>query len=378
MNLSDETTFVIGAGASTDFDFPTSDKLVERILLCLENVITKIIARYGKSFDQKKNQFADNFIEGHQDAKLIYYSIIYLSKNENEHQDKNIDVNLLNKYLDAANSIKERLGTLSTSIDEYLGRKQITEYELILSKISISSIIKNHEYNSILYENYNKKIAYGSKEINRTYLFKLFKIFSQREAEDIFKNRNFIIFNYDLCFEQLFFKFLQKNKGLDAKSAFSLIKSANIIHPYGTTIEFDIDHSNETNFGNIHSDNDYDSFIERARNNIKLHTDIQMNEKVKDKIECAIYQSKTVAFLGFGYHPDNLRLLSTNKDFKPIPNRKIIANFFKVSETNIRVHKERLGSIAHLGEIYPVDERISRDRDFTASDLIDEYSLHLH
>ena len=375
--FDNQTTFIIGAGASNEFEFPVSNELVTRISLCLKNVVSKLKSELpNRPYQPQDDVPFHRFIDANMDAKIIYNCIRVMSCNENPDGSRANTINYkkLFDYIKVADSINDKIETLTSTIDEFLGRRETTPDEKIISKIAISSIIRYCEQNSVLFENHNKKIPYGISQLNSTYLFKLYRILSQNGVDEIFTNRNFIIFNYDLCFEQLFFKFIQKAGGRSAQEAFDLISKANIIHPYGTACEFVLDPSGETSFGMLDGSINYDQFIERASYDLRLHTDVEINHELKNNIERAVYEAKTLVILGFGYHRDNLKLLSTSKEFKKIPKRRVIANFYKMSETNIRVIKERLGSIAYFGEIHPADDRISNDKNLSASQLIDEYS----
>ena len=384
MDRENKTTFIIGAGASTEFNFPISSGLVEKIRDCLENVVGQILAEHGTfTHNEREIRSFSEFLKKNGDANIIHKCIKYLSlkRDASGNVTNQLDKNELNKYISAARTINNKLITGTTSIDTYLGWNDTTDYEVLISKIAITAIIRNCEYNSSIYENHNRKIDFRSQALSNSYLVQIYAKLNRMcnlKPEQIFKNKNFIIFNYDLCFEQLFFKYLRQNRSKSAIEAYQIIKSANIIHPHGTSNDFELSADGETNFGNINIDyNNCASFINHSRSNIKLHTELELNMEKKKQLEEMIYEANSVFILGFGYHPDNLQILSPSKNYKQIPNRKLIANIFGMKETGAISTLQKLGSIANGADIFPLDRYITRDINYSVSDVISEYESEI-
>ena len=56
----------------------------------------------------------------------------------------------------------------------------------------------------------------------------------KENVKNLFENVSFIVFNYDRCIEHFFLHAIQAVYGLRRDDAYEVLKTLDIVHPYGT------------------------------------------------------------------------------------------------------------------------------------------------
>lgn len=222
--MTTPTTFVIGAGASVDFGFPTGAGLIDQIVSEL-------------SVSQGDRGWL------HWDHE-IFRALTYVATEEHERQ----------AYLRAALRLRNGVRT-SPSIDEFLNNHADDQAMTLIGKLAIAYVVLSAERNSSLQSDNKYDLAWVNGEgkgptadnkspkevVDRAYkswLCQLFRrltpSYSKLEVERIFEGVRFICFNYDRCIEEFLFYALQAHYALTPEIAGQIVGSLEIVHPYGT------------------------------------------------------------------------------------------------------------------------------------------------
>ena len=134
-----------------------------------------------------------------------------------------------------------------------------------------------------------------------------------KNVSQIFDNVAFIVFNYDRCLEYFLQNALQLAYNIGRDDAESILDDLNIIHPYGLVaalprklvgVPFGATSANYA----------------ALSDNVKIYTEQHGAADILHAIAEAMFQAQQIAFLGFGYHEQNLDLL-TPAD--PLPLRPV-------------------------------------------------------
>ena len=187
-----QTTFILGAGASVPYGFPTGLKLTEEIFNNLREI---------------KN--SKDKVQSTQLAKLVYSSFT---------------------YNDIVDFYRLFLGAGAESIDSFL--EQRTEF-IQLGKILIAYNILEHE-NQILDSTSNFLPGFENKDHWYRYLWQFLKA---EATLDTFKGNRLIIvtFNYDRSFEYYFQLVISNLFRIPLEAAFEMLQeSIKIIHLHGS------------------------------------------------------------------------------------------------------------------------------------------------
>ena len=270
--ITKPTVFVLGAGASIPYGFPSGKQLVEHIC----------------EATRRKNS----------SIPLIPDDSRYLYSREN------INATLIDQF--GKNEVENFGNALylshQYSIDAFLANRP--EY-MEIGKVSIALFILRKEMEADLssFENRNKGC----------YQFIFNKLTTQKD--ELKENRvSFITFNYDRSLEYFLFTSLKNTYGLSDEECAEQINFIPIIHvhgllgqtrwhskgiPYGTLNEYSI--KNRVAF-------DLPSAISAAKQ-IKIITEEQADSEEFRKARKLIEQTERLYFLGFGYNSTNMERL---------------------------------------------------------------------
>lgn len=270
--INKKTIFILGAGASKPYGFPTGQELREKII------------KEGASRLAGLNKNSWNSEEYFNTGKQF-------------------------------TSIFDKSGV--TSIDKFLNMQ--TEEYVTYGKILIMAFIRDFEKHS----KFNENIEHPEQDWYRIFWNKL--ISGVEKFEDIsFDNFQVITFNYDRSFEfylYLTVRNLFPKKNISDDQVIALMKTLNVKHVFGRVEDMIWENGNsfdETNvlryYNNLHYD--YRTLYDKV-SEINI-----INEVKKDTSEFKeiIENSDEVFFLGFGFLEENMKLLgapfSRKKDIR--------------------------------------------------------------
>ncbi|MDR3002077.1 MAG: hypothetical protein LBU89_12550 [Fibromonadaceae bacterium] len=257
--------FIIGAGASVPYGFPSSEILLEKI-------------------KSKASSWKD-----------IKKDVAYLYKSElNELERPGI--------IGAATKLSTDLNmSMMVSIDDFMrnrasSEKPILKIQADLIKRVIAEIILNSEKNIKPVVDW---LHYLCSQIDR--------------GDAIFTNSEFITFNYDRLLEYSIFNYLTCDKKHQSKDAIKEINKMNIIHANGSLGSLE-----QIKFGEEQISN---TVVEGMRTIWDKNT--IGSYEIDECITSRISRSKRIFFLGFGYLPENLEKLFIVSKEKTLVDKEI-------------------------------------------------------
>jgi hypothetical protein len=281
--FANPTVFVIGAGASAEYGLPLGSILKDRIASAV---------RY-------------RFKE---DGPLQDGDETVLNAIKRQFNSKKATLDL---YIAAGLELAASM-PMHASIDEALHYWSDNPEAVQLGKLAIANEILEKERNSSLSENRET----GRVDVPRDgWLWSFLSMtlgsdLTREQADQAFTNVTLINFNYDRTVEQYLYWGLQQYGRVSAGVAAKAVDSLKQIRPYGSIGNLPWQENPGPPFGGSEGGDDLFSIAE----SIRTYTE-QQHKGTEQKIDQALESARLVIFLGFGYHPQNMRLL------KPVPSK---------------------------------------------------------
>jgi hypothetical protein len=307
-----ETLFVLGAGASAEFDFPTGVSLMNDI-------------KDKLTVDWSKQQVADGDIHR---ALMVR---VQQTRPDSPHQCD------LRDYLEAAEQISLSM-PLSTSIDTYIADQGDPCVELC-GKLAIVKAILAAEDNSAikLRSRHGQTFRVDFDKLANKWLIPFFKRLRQQQQnlDTIFDNVAIISFNYDRSFEFFLMEALRTYYNLTEEDAEKTLLTLRIVHPYGTVGPWR-EGTDHLRFGDVVGDPE--RLLHLAKR-IRTYTEIS---QPPEHVKTLVSKAQTIIFLGFGYIEENLKLLGPSEGGRLT--EKIYGTAYGISEPSRAILSWRLGS----------------------------------
>ena len=287
--LGPETVFVIGAGSSKELDLPIGHDLKRWIATVL---------RLDKSSPAKV--FADQNV---QDAVFSYVDDVRIV-------DRHA---LLQRYVEASRIITKAL-PFAFSIDQYLDAQRGDEVIVRMAKIGIAAAILLAEQNSKIGKPSNSATKLSDlatrfpATVPNTWHERLVQLLvagkGPEHLDSLFDNVAFIIFNYDRCIEHYLLHALTAYYNVEETRIANAMRRLDIVHPYGQVGPLRWQEGQTVPFG---AQTDFE--LRNVADDILTFTE-SANEGVTDRVQRLMSQANTVVFLGFGFLPQNVLLLT--------------------------------------------------------------------
>ena len=208
-----KTLFIVGAGASSEANLPTGEKLKQNI---------------AKLLDYKYERYARQ-LGGDND---IYDALVAQSR-----KDDFVHPNL-DSYIKAAWHIRDAMPQ-AISIDNFLDSQSGDTKIELCGKLAIVRSILSAEKGSLLYIDKNdtrNKLKFS--DIQKKWYTSLWQLLTENcqktDLAERFKSFALIVFNYDRCIEHFLFHSLQNYYKITGPEAAEIISNLEIHHPYGT------------------------------------------------------------------------------------------------------------------------------------------------
>lgn len=339
--IRSKTTLIVGAGASCELQLPSNEEL---------------LVRFGQSFDFSR--FGTEMQT--KDSVLLAQYLKKMSSRLGK-SDKDIHV--------AADRIRVA-AKLTRSVDSLLDQHDTDALISAAGKLAIVHFICQAEAKSLL--RLEPRVP-GDLPIQGadTWLYQLGQLVTsgvpRSRVETCLDNLAIISFNYDRSIEHFLPHALVIAFGMDIKDAQKIVATKlQIIHPFGTIgrLPWQNGEAADCEWGN-----------ERPWNIHNLSTSIRtLNEVTRDQamlmaIRGAVSNAKRIAFLGFGFQPQNVELLV---DYGLSHDPEIMATVFGLSATNrtsvARMLKRKMGI---------EDDDLLLMMNGKCADLMSDYSLLL-
>jgi hypothetical protein len=273
--FNQKVVFVIGAGASREYNFPLGSQLKDRIAPDV-----RFRFEFGLQMTSGSPELLDH-IRRH-------------VKGDNDRS---------NEYTRAANLLASAIPSF-VSIDEALHFVSGTPEAVEVGKISIVDHILKAERSSTLALNPQKGRLIDLPEGWIGEMLSMALAGSRREdLARVFDNVTFINFNYDRAIEQYLYWALQQRASAANDEAQAIVAGLNMIRPYGSIGKFAANFNDQFGFGTTAY---FDPFSRLA--DLGTYTEQKPMHDVAS-MHRAVLNAKLIVFLGFGFHPSNVDLI---------------------------------------------------------------------
>lgn len=292
-----KTVFVVGAGASKELDLPTGPELADRIANLL--------------------YFEFDFHEPSKGDRKFYHAMRHHIKGHDE----------LNDHLAAARQISDAV-RLTNSIDNYIDIHRHDRRIATLGKAATAYTILKSEADSLLRQDPNaRSFKFDLRALSDTWLLHFSRALTNNVAlediDSIFENVAIVSFNYDRCIEHFLALWLTKVYSIDDARARQLVKSLNVVRPYGTIAGLDaVQYGASSPLTSIFSHSE----------NIRTYTEQIQDEAVSNGIQSTMTSAETVVFLGTAFHPQNMRILRSALPWRV---ERILASAIGFSDSDV-------------------------------------------
>ena len=318
--------FIIGAGCSVPYGFPTGAMLMQKL----------------KDFDYRDHfEFAAQHLLDRHYLFDLYPERLHITYSEYKNK-----ANQIGGYNTRLNSEKQTINNIVSSIvkdfaksirhsmmvstDEFLknrlGQKQNEQADfgkrLIAREILIAEKESEYPYTR---EPDGKKKEWCLNSIDWIQHL-LSRIDQQDNWKEILKQTVFLTFNYDRVLEYCIFLYLTSDKQYADADAHAFIKEMQIHHVNGF-----IGSLEEIPFGAVENGKyqeiakGMETVWEKRKNR---------NESEKEKYQDFLKNAQRVYFMGFSYIPDNLYSIGINRGAQIIQNAKVYATAMGLSPQN--------------------------------------------
>jgi hypothetical protein len=319
------TVFIIGAGASAEFGFPTGAALKQMVSEGLRFEYDEIgVIRGDREIFHRIQSMAG-------DVELA-------RRRKSMAAD---DRTRLTELTEDARQFSSTIGSFA-SIDEALhfwsGDPEIVHF----GKLAIANIMLKTELQSKLFSNRRRGVGraaelevYADSWLAHVFSIALGSLKREEATRLAFQKVTFINFNYDRTVERyLALAFWARARVSPEQGDEPIEATLNMIRPYGSVGSLDT-----VRYGARDKD-----LVEVAKN-IRTFAEQQLDTAEENKIAQALEEAELVIFLGFGFHQQNLAILRP-KDGRPRDNvRHVLGTVFGIDENNHDALKEELLSL---------------------------------
>jgi hypothetical protein len=338
--LARKTTFVVGAGASSEVGLPLGSALMSMIA----NILRLSRGATG--------QYAG-------DQAILAALSQLASRNGRPIED----------YLQAASLIRESMW-LAPSIDNFINTHKNNKVVEECAKVAILMCILRAERDSgVAVREINPGVwNVLFQNITNSWFSEMFRIVVGGVTRDnvsaVLSNVSFVVFNYDLCVEQFLFHALMQYFSLSVREASDLMKMARIVHPYGSTGSIIYENNaDRRGIGPEASGADLADLTPRVRTFIEGASDSGTTNAIHDYMR----EAECVLFLGFAYHEMNLGLLGPVEG----PPKRVLGTARGISSQNLSHILPKVQGLFKTGVHCDVHQ------DLSAAQLLSTYSNFL-
>jgi len=312
--IETRTVFVVGAGASHEAGLPIGSELTKAIA-------RRLAINSNNGLDQRTTD------------RTIAQALHIITQGQTA------------VYIRAAQDIKAAM-PLAPSIDNFLDAHKNNEEVIQLGKLAISASILHAERESSLYvDTSNSYNTIAFSKLEATWFVRLWHILSTgvetTNVDKIFSNVSFVVFNYDRCIEQFLSHALNVYFKIGFLRAQQIMGTLMIIHPYGKVGEL-YNPDGAVGFG---EDLNHQKLVTVAKK-IKTFTEQTNNNPEQEEVYSTIERADKIVFLGFAYHPINMKLLTSGRKSCA---QKVYGTSLGMSDSDAAVVRERIKNLLEEG-----------------------------
>lgn len=306
-----KTVFIIGAGASAEFNLPVGETLKSQIADLL----------HERSFNAN-NELSTKF------RATLFQSF---------------GIEESHKLLEHGTTLAESVESF-VSIDEALHYFSENAGVVKLGKLAVAYLILEAERRSSLMAGDHPKhrlpILALPKPASATWLSEFLSMalsFARRDdVRNIFSNVSIINFNYDRVVEQFLSRQLHERAGLSESEGYVVASHLKIIRPYGSLGKLPWQTDNDAvPFG--HEFYNSKTKLGSVADRIRTYAEQVDHSNVQTQIREVIDPAALMIFIGFGFHQQNLSLLKS-----PSASRQVFATALGIDHDNHELFAEDL------------------------------------
>jgi hypothetical protein len=284
--FKENTVFIVGAGASSEYGLPLGAGLSARIS---ENLT---VIRNPNSYG---SQYADTYAE-----RLL----------QGRFKD---DKDGLNAAFEAGALIQK--GILhAQSIDAFIDMHADKPAVAVVGKLQIALEILRAEQASKLYVdpgNIYNRIDFAEKSVASSWLRVFTEILLEKarasDLSSIGRGVTIICFNYDRCIEHYLIQAIEATLGVTYEQAHSVVSGMEIVHPYG---HLGILPTRPGADGAVPFGVEVDRInIWKIADGLSTFTEEMADQEQLSRIRKATSEATTLVCLGFGFQSQNVQLL---------------------------------------------------------------------
>ena len=274
--FNQKVVFIVGAGASREYNFPLGSDLKEAIASGV-----RFRFEHGGSYLTGGSQELLDHIRRHVKG----------------------DVKKANEYTRAANALAGAIPSF-VSIDEALHYVSDSPEAVEVGKIAIvDQILKAERGSSLAFDQRNGRPGH----LPDGWIAELFSMAlaqtQRKDLKSIFSHASFINFNYDRAIEQFIYFALQERASATPDEAREIVENLNMLRPYGSIGRFVPNYGDQFAFGTTAH---FDPFSRLQT--LGTYTDQKPMHDLA-AASTALAQAKLIIILGFGYHPTNVDVI---------------------------------------------------------------------
>jgi hypothetical protein len=278
------TLIVLGAASSADFGFPLGRTLKSDI---------------GKLLDVRFNDYGE--MDPLSDSQRVFFGNLF----------GNADRDYRHQIHEAARVVSRGVG-LAASIDNFLEMRQDNPLVNEVAKAAIVQIIAWHEAKEPRLQALRRQ-RHGSTTPNfdnswlQEFAHICFTGTPKAKLDENLSRVSFISFNYDRCVSQFIRIAIELLYSAEPEEAARLAQTALILHPYGSLGSLAENSRDRFDFGKLPGSN-----LSALTARIRTFTEGLNEENALLKIKNQVAAADRIVFLGFGYHQQNLDILTVD------------------------------------------------------------------
>ena len=278
-----KTLFVVGAGASNEVGLPLGGSLLETI---------------AREMDYHF-EFRNTLASGNR---------VLFDTWQNRYRE---DYDTLNAVIAAARKIHLAYG-FANSIDQFIDTHHTDELVAFCGKCAIALFILGEEQQSDLMVDPSQMDArLELDKLDESWFVAFSKMLFEGVRIDqistLFDNISIVCFNYDRCIEHFLIHAITLHYQIEIDEARRLVsESLSILHPYG--LVGDLTAPNTPGGVTFGQHLTRENLIE-VSGRINTFTE-QRDQGTMDAIKAEVSEAETIVFLGFGFLPDNMDILT--------------------------------------------------------------------
>ncbi len=341
--------FVVGAGASNEANLPVGTELKKKIA----DILDFQFGDFGK-------------LEG--GDKKVFDALIHFKKTSTNPDDRDI-----NHFVNAAQHICKAMPQ-AQSIDNFLDVHQGNTRMALCGKLAIIRSILTEERQCLMYfKNNHVSSTINFKHLENTWFARFFHILVEScKVTDLsarLASIALVIFNYDRCFEHFLYHALQNYYGISSSEAGTLVGNLEIYHPYGTVGALPWYSQNNTDPIDFGADPSALQLLQLSKGIKTFAEGTDPKSSDISAIQENIRSAKKFVFLGFAFHSQNMDLLATETQAKPVMGEpRIFATGVGISDSDRSSTTAELANRCKTGV-----ESIHIEPHMTCSQLFEAY-----